>query len=318
MRSTPRSRPAPTSSASCSFRRRRAMSTSSGDAPWVQRVQGRAKKVALSVDADDADLDSDRRCAQARPAAASRQGDAGARGGGAQARFGLPVMKALPVETAPTSRRSGSTPGSPTGSCSMPARRARPPGPAGSAGPSTGHLLKALDPGVPFMLSGGLEPAMSAQALEITRAPAVDVSSGVESVPGVKDPDKIRAFVRAVRAAETRARPESWRATHDRPAAQFLPHRPRRARAFRHLWRTLRRRDADAADPRTGEGLRAAPRRSGVPEGDGRPSQALCRPAVAALFRRAALRALSAQDGLRRAPKSTSSARTSITPARTR
>jgi len=64
------------------------------------------------------------------------------------------------------------------------------------------RLLENLDPGVPFMLSGGLDAGNVAEALRITRAPAVDVSTGVERAPGEKDPDKIRAFVRAARAAE--------------------------------------------------------------------------------------------------------------------
>jgi len=51
------------------------------------------------------------------------------------------------------------------------------------------------------MLSGGLDPANVGEALRITRAPGVDVSSGVERAPGEKDPDKIRAFVRAARDA---------------------------------------------------------------------------------------------------------------------
>ena len=52
------------------------------------------------------------------------------------------------------------------------------------------------------MLSGGLDAGNVAEALRITRAPAVDVSSGVERAPGEKDPDKIRAFVRAARGRQ--------------------------------------------------------------------------------------------------------------------
>jgi phosphoribosylanthranilate isomerase len=63
-------------------------------------------------------------------------------------------------------------------------------------------LLKNVNAGVPFMLSGGLDSDNAAEALRVTRAPGLDVSSGVERSPGEKDPEKIRAFIRAARAAE--------------------------------------------------------------------------------------------------------------------
>jgi phosphoribosylanthranilate isomerase len=52
----------------------------------------------------------------------------------------------------------------------------------------------------PWFLSGGLKTKNVTIALEATRAPGVDVSSGVESSPGRKDPARIHAFVKAVRA----------------------------------------------------------------------------------------------------------------------
>jgi phosphoribosylanthranilate isomerase len=54
------------------------------------------------------------------------------------------------------------------------------------------------------MLSGGLDPGNIGEALRITRAPDVDVSSGVELAPGEKDLNKIRDFIRAARDAAAR------------------------------------------------------------------------------------------------------------------
>jgi len=62
-------------------------------------------------------------------------------------------------------------------------------------------LLKALDPSIPFMLSGGLTPLTVADAIRTVRPFGVDVSSGVESAPGVKDKRLIEAFIRNARAA---------------------------------------------------------------------------------------------------------------------
>jgi phosphoribosylanthranilate isomerase len=69
------------------------------------------------------------------------------------------------------------------------------------------ELLQNLGAPVPFLLSGGLDADNVAEALRITRADGVDVSSGVERAPGEKDPDKIRAFVRAAREAVARLSP---------------------------------------------------------------------------------------------------------------
>jgi phosphoribosylanthranilate isomerase len=165
------------------------------------RGQGRARKVALTVDADDAlhaaIVDA------LKPDMLQLHGrETPERVAALKARFGLPVMKALPVETradldvVPAYARVADW-------LLFDARApkdATRPGGLGKAFEWT--LLKALDPGLPFMLSGGLEPGNVGQALEITRAPAVDVSSGVESEPGVKDPSRIAAFIRAVREAD--------------------------------------------------------------------------------------------------------------------
>lgn len=60
-------------------------------------------------------------------------------------------------------------------------------------------LLKGFDPGKPWLLAGGLTPDTVADAITQSGASGVDVVSGVESLPGVKDVEKIRAFIRAAR-----------------------------------------------------------------------------------------------------------------------
>ena len=55
-----------------------------------------------------------------------------------------------------------------------------------------------------FLLSGGLDPNNVGTAIRLARAPGVDVSSGVETAPGKKDPALIRAFVVAARRAAVR------------------------------------------------------------------------------------------------------------------
>jgi len=62
-------------------------------------------------------------------------------------------------------------------------------------------LLKALDPSVGFMLSGGLTPDSVGEAIRMVRPLGVDVSSGVETAPGVKSAELIRTFVAKAREA---------------------------------------------------------------------------------------------------------------------
>lgn len=163
------------------------------------QVDGRARKVALTVDADD--VTHDAIVAALAPDMLQLHGhETPQRVAALKARFGLPVMKALPVETA---NDLSAVPAYAAVADwllfdARPPRDATRPGGLGRSFDWT--LLKALDPGLPFMLSGGLEPGNVGQALAVTRAPAVDVSSGVESRPGIKDPTRIAAFIRAVRA----------------------------------------------------------------------------------------------------------------------
>jgi phosphoribosylanthranilate isomerase len=174
------------------------------------RVKGRALKVALSVDADDEWLAASIEALE--PNLLQLHGkETPRRVLAVKSRFRLPVMKAIAVETqadlacvpeyAEVADRLIFDARAP--------RDATRPGGLGK--PFEWRLLKNLDPRVPFMLSGGLNPDNVAEAIEITRAGGVDVSSGVERSPGDKDPDLIRGFIRAARSAMDGKRAASQR-----------------------------------------------------------------------------------------------------------
>ncbi|MGN1287255.1 MAG: N-(5'-phosphoribosyl)anthranilate isomerase, partial [Bradyrhizobium sp.] len=74
--------------------------------------------------------------------------------------------------------------------------------PGGLGAPFDWHVLENLDLALPYMVSGGLNAENVTEAVRVTRAGGVDVSSGVERTPGVKDPELIRAFIRAARATQ--------------------------------------------------------------------------------------------------------------------
>jgi phosphoribosylanthranilate isomerase len=168
-----------------------------------RRVRGRAQKVALSVDATDEQLAAiiDALLPDMLQLHGNESPD---RVVMVRTRFGLPVMKALPIaERADLSpiRLYDKVADRLIFDARAPREATRP----GGLGKSFDwRFLENLKAGVPFLLSGGLDAGNVAEALHITRASGVDVSSGVERAPGEKDPDKIRAFIAAARDAAHR------------------------------------------------------------------------------------------------------------------
>ena len=164
------------------------------------QVRGRALKTALTVDADDPTLDNI--VAALAPDLLQLHGhETPARVEQVRARFGLPVMKAVALSDAGDLKA--------VNVYAAVADRllfdARPPRdatrPGGLGRTFDWSLLREFRSPKPFLLSGGLDAENVAAAVSIASPDGVDVSSGVERVIGEKDPDKIRAFVRAARNA---------------------------------------------------------------------------------------------------------------------
>ncbi len=168
-------------------------------AALAARARGRAEIVALSVDADDGELAAivdalspdmlqlHGRETPERVAAVSKK-------------FGVPCMKAIGVADASDLAQVADY----RAVCDRVLLDAKPPKdasrPGGLGAAFDWTVLRDFDPGVPWMLSGGLNADNVSAALTATRAPGIDVSSGVESAPGQKDAGLIEAFVAAVRA----------------------------------------------------------------------------------------------------------------------
>ncbi len=165
------------------------------------QVRGRALKVALSVDADDALLTDS--IEALRPDLLQLHGDeSAARLRDIKQKFGLPVIKVIAVSAADDLAQAhdyAAVADYILFDARAPTAATRPGG-LGAA--FDWRLLENLEPAVPFMVSGGLHSGNVAEAVRITGAGGVDVSSGVELRPGVKDPEMIRAFIRAARASE--------------------------------------------------------------------------------------------------------------------
>ena len=167
-------------------------------------ARGRAKIVALSVDADDETLnrivdalspDLMQLHGSETPARVTRIGELCAR----------PTMKAIGV----LAREDLAQAEPYEGVADMLLIDAKPPQgavlPGGNGLPFDWVLARDFAPRRPWLLSGGLDPDTVAAAIALTGARGVDVSSGVERAPGVKDIAKIKAFVAAARSAFARA-----------------------------------------------------------------------------------------------------------------
>ena len=165
-------------------------------AALAARVEGRAKIVGLFVNPDADQIDRVR--AQVRLDVVQLHGeerpDTVAR---IAMTSGLDVWKALPVRT----KRDLNDVQNYRDAAALILYDAKPPAgsdlPGGNGLRFDWELLRGHRHPLPWALSGGLDASNIAEAVRVTNAPLLDVSSGVESSPGVKDMDKIAAFLKA-------------------------------------------------------------------------------------------------------------------------
>lgn len=167
------------------------------------RVAGRAQKVALTVDADDARFDQISKSLD--PDWYQLHGaETPDRVREIRARYGRPVIKAVHIARAEDAAAGAAY----IDAADMLLYDAKAPdGMAGALPGGNGilfdwALISADQRRLPVMLSGGLDPDNVAQAIRIVRPDAVDVSSGVETAPGLKDPERIALFVERVRSVQ--------------------------------------------------------------------------------------------------------------------
>ncbi len=156
------------------------------------RHPGAAGRIGLFVRPGDAEVGA---CLDRVPLDGLQLYDTPARARAIRARFGLPVWLACPVGAAADLPRE--TQADRLLIESRPPAGAERPGGNGQAIDWT--LPSGWHAPVPWLLAGGLDADNVGEAIRLSGATAVDVSSGVESSPGVKDPQRIAAFVRAAR-----------------------------------------------------------------------------------------------------------------------
>lgn len=165
-----------------------------------QAARGRAQAVAVTVDADDAMLDEI--VAAMAPEMLQLHGkETPDRVTAVKRRYGLPVIKAFAIREAADLEAIAPY----RGLADRFLFDAKPPAgselPGGNGVSFDWRLLAGLDAELDYMLSGGLNAANVGDAIRLANPPAIDISSGVESAPGVKDVALIENFFRAVRAA---------------------------------------------------------------------------------------------------------------------